>query len=183
MLTVAHVVSIWELKSKQASTVTKERIPFALEGKEYKQNNHFRRWKGAKTSKALTNVSAVQKFLGSKKQKDKNPRALDDFLNTSYFGFDWSRYVKKRAQTTNGKNLERPAKKTKVSSKVEQMLRLKIQQLEGMTSVVAEQRADLFEHTQDLREASRKIRQLEHEKAQDQAQHIELQRVYANKDE
>ena len=96
--------------------------------------------------KALTNVSAIHTFLGSKKERIRNPCALDDLLNTSYFGFDWSRYAKKRAQTTTAKNLERPAKKTKVSTKVEQMLQFKIQQLEGMTNVVAEQGADLFEH-------------------------------------
>ena len=63
------------------------------------------------------------------------------------------------------------------------MLQLKIKQLEGMTDVVAEQGADLFEHKQDLREAERKVRQLEHEKVQDRAQHVELQRAYAKKDE
>jgi hypothetical protein len=178
-----HVVKIWKLKGKQATTDTKERILFALEGREYKKNNHYSRWKGTKNSKALTNVSAIHTFLGSKKERRRNPDALDDFLNTSYFGFDWSRYAKKRAQTTTAKNLERPAKKTKVSPKVEQMLQLKIQQLEGMTNVVAEQGADLFGHKQDLREAERKVRQLEHEKVQDQAQHAELQRVYADKDE
>ena len=177
------VESIWKLKSNHATTVTKEQILFALEGKEYKQNNHFSRWKGAKQSKALTNLSAIKTFLSQKRERRKNPGALDDFLNTSYFGFDWSRYTKGRAKTTSGKNLERPAKKTKLSPKTAQMLQLKIKQLEGMTDVVAEQGADLFEHKQDLREAERKVRQLEHEKVQDRAQHVELQRAYAKKDE